>query len=67
MFPYCYSYCLPTSIFVSLIADAPHNVTNLKCEIYNWDENMSCTWQHPVNYLNWSNIEVTVEYMISGQ
>ncbi|BFZ00073.1 hypothetical protein BsWGS_03112 [Bradybaena similaris] len=45
---------------------APHNVTNFHCEIYNWDEYMICTWQHPVNYVNWSNIEVAVEYMLSG-
>ncbi|KAL3868789.1 hypothetical protein ACJMK2_041550 [Sinanodonta woodiana] len=38
---------------------APQNITNISCVIHGWDAFMYCSWSHPVEYLNQSNIQVT--------
>ncbi|KAL3868791.1 hypothetical protein ACJMK2_041551 [Sinanodonta woodiana] len=38
---------------------APQNITNISCVNYGWDAFMYCSWSHPVEYLNQSNIQVT--------
>ncbi|BFZ00068.1 hypothetical protein BsWGS_03107 [Bradybaena similaris] len=44
----------------------PRNVTNFRCEVYNYYEYMVCTWQHPVQYKNWANIQVDVLYSVTS-
>ncbi|RUS84247.1 hypothetical protein EGW08_007999 [Elysia chlorotica] len=39
---------------------SPHNVTNLVCKVWDWTEGMTCTWEHPVNYVNWKDISITL-------
>ncbi|KAL3868788.1 hypothetical protein ACJMK2_041549 [Sinanodonta woodiana] len=38
---------------------APQNITNISCVNHEWDAFMYCSWSHPVEYLNQSNIQVT--------
>uniref|UniRef100_A0A0B6Y0Q5 Ig-like domain-containing protein n=1 Tax=Arion vulgaris TaxID=1028688 RepID=A0A0B6Y0Q5_9EUPU len=45
---------------------SPHNVTDIQCVIYNWNESMNCTWKHPVNYVDESNVNVTSGYTVSS-
>ncbi|GFO33657.1 interleukin-6 receptor subunit beta [Plakobranchus ocellatus] len=40
---------------------APHNVTNFKCVVRDWTESMKCTWDHPVEYVNWNHVAVTLK------
>ncbi|CAG5132254.1 unnamed protein product, partial [Candidula unifasciata] len=45
----------------------PYNVSQFVCVFYNWNDSMNCTWQHPVDYSNWSNINISVVYTISSR
>ncbi|KAK3599813.1 hypothetical protein CHS0354_022379 [Potamilus streckersoni] len=37
---------------------APQNVTNFSCVNHEWDVFLGCSWSHPIEYLNQSNIQV---------
>uniref|UniRef100_A0A0B7A5N3 Fibronectin type-III domain-containing protein n=1 Tax=Arion vulgaris TaxID=1028688 RepID=A0A0B7A5N3_9EUPU len=68
--PYCHDQYSKDSQYVGVSDDisieySPQNVTNFKCVLYNWDEFMNCTWQHPVEYRNVENIKVTTIYAVA--
>ncbi|BFZ00067.1 hypothetical protein BsWGS_03106 [Bradybaena similaris] len=43
----------------------PHNVSQFNCVFYNWNDFVNCTWQHPVKYADWSNINISAAYTVS--
>ncbi|CAL1531415.1 unnamed protein product [Lymnaea stagnalis] len=46
----------------------PQNITNFTCVVFDFDENMNCTWQHPVPYnVNLNNTYVSLVYTTDAQ
>ncbi|CAL1531414.1 unnamed protein product [Lymnaea stagnalis] len=46
----------------------PQNITNFTCVVFNFNENMNCTWQHPVPYdVTLNDTKVSLVYTTDPQ
>ncbi|XP_076462013.1 uncharacterized protein LOC143294533 [Babylonia areolata] len=44
----------------------PRGVSGFYCEVKDWDENINCSWEYGVNYINHSDVSVSVHLMVSA-